>query len=259
MMRTAHLRSVACPIRAVRISQFEPIELLIHWIFMVHSLEEQILSRSALVGVVGLGYVGLPLVRVFVDAGFRVLGFDTDAAKIEELKAGRSYIGDVSSEWIASSIGEGKFAATADMSRLREPDAILICVPTPLTDDREPDLQYVEATAARSPRRCGQASSSCLESTTYPGTTRNIVLPILAAGGLAVGRDFFLAYSPERVDPGNRAQHGRHDSEACGRHRRSEPAIGGRSLWRGGGEGGAGLVLRSGRGVPRFWRTPIAR
>jgi UDP-N-acetyl-D-glucosamine dehydrogenase len=170
---------------------------------MAQSLEEQIRSRSALVGIVGLGYVGLPLARVFVDAGFRVLGFDADAAKIDELLAGHSYIGDVPSEWIANSLGSGNFTATADLSRLREPDAILICVPTPLSDDREPDLQYVEATARRIAVTLRPGQLIVLESTTYPGTTRNIVLPILASGGLAVGRDFFLAYSPERVDPGN--------------------------------------------------------
>ena len=116
---------------------------------------------------------------------------------------GHSYIGDVPSEWVAGSIRIGNFTATADMSRLREPDAILICVPTPLSDDREPDLQYVEATARQIAVTLRPGQLIVLESTTYPGTTRNIVLPILAAGGLAVGRDFFLAYSPERVDPGN--------------------------------------------------------
>src|SRR3972149_1346886 len=110
-------------------------------------LAERIASRTALVGVVGLGYVGLPLVRVFVEAGFRVLGFDSDAAKVAELAAGRSYIGHIPSEWITAAVRDGRFAATADMARLAEPDAILICVPTPLADHREPDLQYVEATA----------------------------------------------------------------------------------------------------------------
>src|SRR3990172_12672405 len=99
---------------------------------------QRILSRTAVVGVVGLGYVGLPLVRVFVEAGFRVLGFDTDAAKVAKLQAGRSYIGHIPSEWIARSIGESRFTATADMARLSEPDAILICVPTPLATGREP-------------------------------------------------------------------------------------------------------------------------
>jgi UDP-N-acetyl-D-glucosamine dehydrogenase len=170
---------------------------------MAQSLEEQIVSSTALVGVAGLGYVGLPLVRVFVDAGYRVLGIDVDDSKVEELQAGRSYIGDVPSEWLAPNIATGKFTATSDMTRLAEPDAILICVPTPLTDGREPDLQYVEATARQIAATLRPGQLIVLESTTYPGTTRNIVLPILAASGHAFGSDFFLAYSPERVDPGN--------------------------------------------------------
>jgi UDP-N-acetyl-D-glucosamine dehydrogenase len=170
---------------------------------MNSSLEHQIASRTALVGVVGLGYVGLPLARVFADAGFRVLGFDVDAAKIDQLQAGRSYVGDVPSAWIADAIGKGRFAATADPNRLAEPAAILICVPTPLGDDREPDLQYVEATARQIAAVLQPGRLVVLESTTYPGTTRSVVLPIVAAGGRVVGRDFYLAYSPERVDPGN--------------------------------------------------------
>jgi UDP-N-acetyl-D-glucosamine dehydrogenase len=170
---------------------------------MEPSLEEKIRSRSALVGVVGLGYVGLPLVRVFVEAGFHVLGFDTDDAKIDELRFGRSYIGDVPTEWLAPKVASGEFAATADMARLAEPDAILICVPTPIDDNRVPDLQYVEVTAQQIAAVLRSGQLIVLESTTYPGTTRNVVLPILAANGRAVGRDFFLAYSPERVDPGN--------------------------------------------------------
>jgi UDP-N-acetyl-D-glucosamine dehydrogenase len=171
---------------------------------LVESLDEKIRSRTALVGIVGLGYVGLPLVRVFVEAGFSVLGFDVDAAKIEELAAGRSYVGDIPSEWIVSASKEAQFTATSDMTRLEEPDAILICVPTPLTEDRQPDLRYVEATAQQIAGTLRPGQLIVLESTTYPGTTRNVVLPILAAGGREVGRDFFLTYSPERVDPGNR-------------------------------------------------------
>ena len=166
-------------------------------------LARQIQTRSAIVGVVGLGYVGLPLVRVFVEAGFRVLGFDTDPAKVDQLGAGCSYIGHIPADWIARSVGESRFTATADMARLAEPDAILICVPTPLGDNREPDLQHVEATARQIAAVLRPGQLVVLESTTYPGTTRSIVLPILETSSLAAGRDFFLAYSPEREDPGH--------------------------------------------------------
>ena len=113
----------------------------------VAKLAERIGSRTALIGVVGLGYVGLPLVRVFVEAGFRVLGFDSDPAKVAKLREGESYIGHLPSEWITRAVADKRFEPTADIERLAEPDAILICVPTPLTESREPDLQYVEATA----------------------------------------------------------------------------------------------------------------
>ena len=224
---------------------------------MNSSLEHQFKCRSALVGIVGLGYVGLPLVRVFVDAGFRVLGFDTDDAKIEELLEGHSYIGDVSSEWVAGSTKSGKFTATADMSRLAEPDAILICVPTPLSDDREPDLQYVEATARQIAVTLRPGQLIVLESTTYPGTTRNVVLPILATGGLAVGRDFFLAYSPERVDPGNSRNTAATIPKLVGGIDQASldwPPPSMARQWR--------KSCRSHRAKwprpPRFWKTPIA-
>jgi len=166
-------------------------------------LERRIESRTALVGVVGLGYVGLPLVRVFVDAGFRVLGFDSDAAKVAKLRGGESYIGHLASEWIARSVADERFEATADMARLAEPDAILICVPTPLAEGNKPDLQYIEATTRQIALGLRPGQLVVLESTTYPGTTRKVVLPILESSGLQHGRDFFLAYSPEREDPGN--------------------------------------------------------
>jgi len=166
-------------------------------------LQNKIERKQALVGVIGLGYVGLPLVRAFVNAGCRTMGFDIDAAKVKKLLAGQSYIGHIASEWIAECVREKRFKPTSDMARLNEPDAVLICVPTPLGEGREPDLSYIESTA----RHIGQALRPgqliVLESTTYPGTTRDVVLPILAASGLKVGSDFFLAYSPEREDPGN--------------------------------------------------------
>ena len=166
-------------------------------------LEAAIRQKTATVGVIGLGYVGLPLIRTFVAAGFRTLGFDVDAKKVDSLQAGRSYIEHIPSEWIARCVSEGKFTATADMSRLPEADALLICVPTPLNQSRDPDLVYVEATAREIAAHLRPGQLVVLESTTYPGTTRDVVLPILEKTGLVVGKDFFLAYSPEREDPGN--------------------------------------------------------
>jgi UDP-N-acetyl-D-glucosamine dehydrogenase len=165
-------------------------------------LQQAIANKSARVGIVGLGYVGLPLVRTFAQAGFRCLGFDVDPAKIEKLRQGQSYIGHIADEWIAGSVASGKFEPTSDLSRLAEADAILICVPTPLAENREPDLSYVEATARQVAAVLRPGQLIVLESTTYPGTTRNVVLPILERGQ-GTARDFFLAYSPEREDPGN--------------------------------------------------------
>jgi UDP-N-acetyl-D-glucosamine dehydrogenase len=167
------------------------------------TLREKIQSRAATIGVIGLGYVGLPLVRTFVQAGFRCLGFDLDARKVEKLQRGESYIGHLPGEWIAEMVQAGKFAATCDMQRLAEADAILICVPTPLTDSRDPDLSYIEKTARAITQTLRPGQLVVLESTTYPGTTRDIVLPILNERGLTLGAEFFLAYSPEREDPGN--------------------------------------------------------
>lgn len=169
----------------------------------MQTLRQKIEQQSAVVGVVGLGYVGLPLVRAFVEAGYRVLGFDTDPAKVAQLLRGESYIRHIAGEWIAGSIAADKFDVTADMQRLGEPDAILICVPTPLTDNRDPDLSYVASTAQHIAAALRREQLIVLESTTYPGTTRDVVLPILETSGLKAGRDFLLAYSPEREDPGN--------------------------------------------------------
>ena len=166
-------------------------------------LRTAIREKTANVGVVGLGYVGLPLIRTFVAAGFRTLGFDVDAGKVKSLKAGKSYIEHIPSEWIGRCVKEGKFTPTADMDRLAEADAVLICVPTPLNRSRDPDLIYVEATAREVAAHLRPGQLVVLESTTYPGTTRDVVLPILQESGLTLGRDFFLAYSPEREDPGN--------------------------------------------------------
>ena len=156
------------------------------------------------IGIVGLGYVGLPLGLAFSKAGNTVLGFDTDPAKIDALSKGTSYIHHIPSAAIAEAVTAGRLSATCDFSRASEPDAIVICVPTPLTINRVPDLTYVEKTAlAIAPHvRCGQLI--VLESTTYPGTSEEVMLPILEKGsGLKAGIDFHLAYSPEREDPGN--------------------------------------------------------
>ncbi len=170
---------------------------------MPASLQQAIDNQTAKVGVVGLGYVGLPLIQAFVAAGYRTIGFDVDQKKVERLLAGQSYIGHISSDWIADCVKSGKFEPTADMKRMREADAILICVPTPLSESRDPDLSYIINTAEYITATLRPGQLIVLESTTYPGTTRDEVLPILERSGLKVGKDFFLAYSPEREDPGN--------------------------------------------------------
>jgi UDP-N-acetyl-D-glucosamine dehydrogenase len=162
----------------------------------------KIQSGKALVGVVGLGYVGLPLVREFTRAGTKVLGFDVDAKKVKALLAGRSYIEHIPSGVVRDMVKTGLFTATTDFKQLRRPDCILICVPTPLSKMREPDLSYVEATARSIAKTLRKGQLVVLESTTYPGTTKEVMLPILEESGLKAGRDFHLAFSPEREDPG---------------------------------------------------------
>jgi UDP-N-acetyl-D-glucosamine dehydrogenase len=159
-------------------------------------------DRSAVVGIIGLGYVGLPLGRAFAANGFRVLGFDIDPHKVAKLNAGKSYIRQIPDVAVGRMRAAG-FEATDRFDRLGEPDAVLICVPTPLTDTRDPDLTFVVNSARAVAGRLRRGQLVVLESTTYPGTTRNVVLPALEGAGLAAGRDFFLAFSPEREDPGN--------------------------------------------------------
>jgi UDP-N-acetyl-D-glucosamine dehydrogenase len=166
-------------------------------------LEQAITEKTALVGVIGLGYVGLPLINAFTKAGFRTLGFDVDDAKVDELQAGRSYIRHIDSATISGWLESESFEPTSDMGRLSEPDCLLICVPTPLTESREPDLSFVESTAKSIAATLRPGQLVVLESTTYPTTTRDVLLPILEKSGLTCGDDFFLAYSPEREDPGN--------------------------------------------------------
>jgi len=169
----------------------------------VASLLAKAKDRSALCGIVGLGYVGLPLVMEFVRAGYHVIGFDVSQKVVDALNAGRSHIKDVPASAVAEAVKSGKFVATTDLTRLREPDAISICVPTPLSKTKDPDVSYVLAATEAVKQALRRGQLVILESTTYPGTTRELMLPALEATGLKVGEDFFLAFSPERVDPGN--------------------------------------------------------
>jgi len=171
---------------------------------MIQELLSKIESKKAVIGVIGLGYVGLPLVREFTRGGMKVLGFDVDPAKVKALLAGRSYIEHIPSAVVKEMVRTKRFDATTDFRRLNRPDCILICVPTPLTKMREPDMTYVQATARAIARRLRPGQLIVLESTTYPGTTREVMLPILAETGLTVGEDFFLGFSPEREDPGRK-------------------------------------------------------
>ena len=166
-------------------------------------LEERIRTKSAVVGVIGLGYVGLPLAAGFARAGFRVLGFDVDAGKVASLEANRSYIAHFPHAVLEELHRKRSFSATFDFSRLPECDAILICVPTPLTLHREPDLSFVESTAKQIAAVARPGQLVVLESTTYPGTTEEILQPAIEAQGLVLDHDFFLAFSPEREDPNN--------------------------------------------------------
>jgi len=167
------------------------------------ALLSRIESRSARVGVVGQGYVGLPLALVFTEAGFSVLGFDVDPKKIEAIRRGESYIEHIGADRVRRAVAAGKLAATTDFDRLAECDAIIICVPTPLGEHREPDNSFIHCTARAIAARLRRGQLVVLESTTYPGTTDEEVLPILATSGLKCPDDFSLAFSPEREDPGN--------------------------------------------------------
>ena len=160
-------------------------------------------TRSALIGVIGLGYVGLPLAIAVVRAGFHAVGFDIDPIKPARLNAGKSYIDAVSQADLTAARATGRFRATVDMTELGACDVIIICVPTPLTRHREPDLTYVEATARAIATHLAPGKLVVLESTTYPGTTSEILQPILEANGLRSGIDLFVGFSPEREDPGN--------------------------------------------------------
>ncbi len=159
--------------------------------------------RQILFGIVGLGYVGLPLAVELARAGYRVLGFDVNPNVVEGLNEGRSHVKDVTDAQLQQAMECGRFSSTTDMTRLSEPDAISICVPTPLSKFKDPDISFIVAATEAVKKRLRRGQAIVLESTTYPGTTREIMLPALESTGLKVGQDFFLAFSPERVDPGN--------------------------------------------------------
>ena len=170
---------------------------------LAQDLIDRAARRDVTFGIVGLGYVGLPLAAELVRAGFHVLGYDVQARVVDGLNAGRSHIKDVSDAEVAEMRATGRFEATIDSARLSEPDAISICVPTPLSKHKDPDVSFIKAATDAITMTLRRGQVIILESTTYPGTTREIMLPALESTGLTVGEDFFLAFSPERVDPGN--------------------------------------------------------
>lgn len=168
---------------------------------------QKLAEKKARLGVIGLGYVGLPLAVSYAQAGFQVLGFDLAEDKIASLMRGESYIIDVSSEELKDVVEKGLLVATTDMSRIAEVDSVNICVPTPLGKTRDPDISYIQSAVNAIAPSLHKGMLVILESTTYPGTTEEVILPILSEGGMEVGKDFFLAFSPERVDPGNPTYH----------------------------------------------------
>jgi UDP-N-acetyl-D-glucosamine dehydrogenase len=169
----------------------------------LQTLKTKLLDRNASAAVIGLGYVGLPLAMEIASAGFKVVGIDLDLDKIATLKAGRSYIGDVSDETIAEAMKTRRFLPTSDFTALRDVDTVSICVPTPLSKSRDPDISFILSATEQIRKYLHAGQLIVLESTTYPGTTDELILPELESSGLRVGRDFFLAFSPERIDPGN--------------------------------------------------------
>lgn len=167
-------------------------------------IEEKIEKRTAIIGIVGLGYVGLPLAIAFAQAGLKVIGFDVQPERVAAVSRGASYVTDISSQTLLTVLASNRLQATTDQSRLTEVDAVCICVPTPLNKTKDPDLSYVIHESEEVSKYLQRGQLVILESTTYPGTTREVLLPILERSGLKVGQDFYLAYSPERVDPGNK-------------------------------------------------------
>ena len=167
-------------------------------------LEQKLKDRTAIIGIVGLGYVGLPLAIAFSEAGLKVLGFDMQQERVDMVNKGQSYIASVDNDSLSPLVKNGSLQATTAQDRLREMDAICICVPTPLTGTKQPDLTYVTRELEELSGYLQPGQLIVLESTTYPGTTREVALPILERSGMKAGQDFYLAYSPERIDPGNK-------------------------------------------------------
>lgn len=171
---------------------------------MKNQMLNKIKAKKARVGILGMGYVGLPLARTFCAAGFSTLGFDVDQRKIRMLNAGKSYIKHIPDSMIRQVLEQGLFKASGDPRDLRACDALIICVPTPLSKMRDPDMTFVENTCRTVAKILRKGQLVTLESTTYPGTTRELMKPILESSGLKAGKDFFLAFSPEREDPGRK-------------------------------------------------------
>jgi UDP-N-acetyl-D-glucosamine dehydrogenase len=171
---------------------------------MTEKMLTKINERRAVVGVIGLGYVGLPLAVEFASAGLNAIGFDLDQSRVDSINAGRSYIPDVPTEIVASLVGSGKLSASTDFANLAKTDAVIICVPTPLRKTKEPDISYILAAAEQVKNHLHSPQLVVLESTTYPGTTDEVLMPMLEETGLKLDKDFYLAFSPERVDPGNK-------------------------------------------------------
>ena len=170
----------------------------------MQTVEDRIKKRRAKIGVIGLGYVGLPLAMEFARAGFKVTGLDTDEEKIDLLKKGTSYVSDVQKAILTGLVKENRFIPTSNHSFLKGMDFICICVPTPLNKSKEPDISYIIKAAEKIAENLQEGQVISLESTTYPGTTEEMVLPVLEKSGLKVGKDFYLVFSPERIDPGNK-------------------------------------------------------
>ena len=169
----------------------------------MNTLKTKLETRKATAAVIGLGYVGLPLAMEIAAAGFKVIGIDLDATKIAALKQGKSYILDVPEKLIADTIHTGQFTPTSDFSALSRADTVSICVPTPLSKSRDPDISFILSATEEIRKYLHEDQLIVLESTTYPGTTDELIVPELESSGLKVGSDFYVAFSPERIDPGN--------------------------------------------------------
>jgi UDP-N-acetyl-D-glucosamine dehydrogenase len=188
----------------------------LHTISLESALREKIITHTAVVGVVGAGYVGLPLAVEKAKVGYSVIAFDRNAIRVAQINQGSSYIRDVSDDDLARVVASERLTATSDFSTLDACDVIVICVPTPLTPNKDPDISFIRHVGAEIARRLRPGQLICLESTTYPGTTEEVLLPRFAATELIVGRDYFLAYSPERVDPGNKRYTTKNTSKVVG-------------------------------------------